>query len=364
MLPTLLLISALIYVGVMAFCALGLRRAEDLTVDNTLEPSVSVIVAARNEELFIAGCVESLLRLDYPPDKLQIIVVNDSSTDRTGEILAGYVSNPLLHVVETTPGAGTLRGKTNAVVTGMRAARGEIVLLTDADCIVRPDWVRETVRYYTPETGIVGGFTLLRAGTLFERIQALDWIFLFAIASGAAAWGMPLTVVGNNFAIRRKAYDQTGGYETIPFSVTEDYALVRAMLRRTAYRVRFPLNPNTLIESYPCTDFMHLFRQKQRWGVGGLDMALSGMLIMAAGWCARLLLLCTIAVVPTAATCTAAVILLGGDLFFLLKPLRTFSRLRLLRSFLPFELYLTVYALILPFVALVSRNIIWKERQL
>ncbi len=364
MFTTLLFATAVIYFGVMVFCALGMRRSERLPTGDGSEPPVSVIVAARNEEHYIRECVESLLRLDYPPGKLQIIVVNDSSTDRTAEILAGFLPHPLLHVTETKPGDGPLRGKTNAVATGMRVARGDIILLTDADCIVPRQWVRETVRCMTPETGIVGGFTVLRAHTLFERIQSLDWIFLFGIASGGAGWGMPLTVVGNNFAIRRAAYDETGGYEAIPFSVTEDYALVRSVLHRAKYKIRFPLNPGTLVESHPCSSFLHLFRQKQRWGVGGLDMALRGMLIMAAGWVARLFVVCSAAAFAPAMTSAAAAILLAGDLLFLMRPLQRFSRLSLLRSFLPFEIFLTIYVLLLPFVSIASKKVIWKERRL
>ncbi len=364
MLTTLLFATAIIYFGVMVFCALGLRRSERLRDGEGAVPPVSIIVAARNEEQYICECVESLLRLDYPPDKLQIIVVNDSSTDRTGELLAGFLPNPRLHVTETEPGAGPLRGKTNAVATGMRIARGEIILLTDADCVVPPQWVRETMLSMTPQTGIIGGFTVLRANTLFGRIQSLDWIFLFGIASGWAGWGMPLTVVGNNFAIRRAAYDDTGGYEAIPFSVTEDYALVRAVLARGKYGIRFPLNPGTLVESRPCSSLLHLFRQKQRWGVGGLDMAPRGMLVMSAGWLARLFLVFSIVASAPGVTCAAAGILLAADLLFLAPPLRRLSHVSLLRSFIPFEVYLTIYVLFLPFVAIASRNVIWKERRL
>jgi 1,2-diacylglycerol 3-beta-glucosyltransferase len=364
MLSSLILVCTALYAAEMLLLTIGLRRANRKPPAVAGEPTVSVIVAARNEEAHIARCVDSLLRLDYPADKLEIVVVNDASRDRTGEILAGYLPRPGLRVLETSAEPGPLRGKTNAVATGIRNSSGEFILLTDADCTVGRGWVRETVHSFSPETGIVGGFTGLETERLFDRIQALDWFFLFSLASGAAGWSKPLTVIGNNFAIRRAAYEKTGGYEAIPFSVTEDYALVHAVLDRTEYAVRFPMHPEALVESHPCASLRHLFQQKRRWGVGGLDMVFRGMMIMAIGWITRLFVLVGIAGSAPFAAVVAALAIVVSDVLFLSAPLRVYRRLRLFRSLLVFECYLTSYALLLPFIAMLSRKVIWKERRL
>ncbi len=365
MFETILICITTIYIAEMIYLRAGLGRADSPEEVVEDQPMVSVIVAARNEEEYIGDCVRSLLCLDYPPEKLDIIVINDSSTDRTGEILDAFCPNPLLRVLSTSQDQGSLHGKTNAIALGIRHARGEIIMLTDADCTVQPSWVSRTVRYFAPSTGVVGGFTLLKTDNLFERIQCIDWLYLFSVAAATVGWKIPLTVIGNNFAVRRDAYLQAGGYENIPFSVTEDFVLVQAILRRTEFKICFPLDPLCLVRSQPCRNLEHLYRQKQRWGVGGLDMVFRGFVIMGISWLIRLMVILEtlLAHFPTAAVLSLVVV--AFDLILVWKPMKRFTSMKkLLRSFLPFEVYLTLYVLTLPIIALASKSVVWKERRL
>ncbi len=357
--------SAFIYSGLMVYLKVGLIRAYRTKRNNSFEPKVSVIVAARNEEAHIGACIKSLIRLDYPREKLEAIIVNDSSTDRTSEIAEDLAHNhSWMKVISSRAGEGNLLGKSNAVSAGIDVSHGEILMFTDADCIAPPEWVRETVKCFDEQAGIVGGFTLLESTRTFEGMQALDWVFLFGVSSATAGWGIPLTVIGNNLAIRRSAYDSTGGFRNIPFSVTEDYALVQAILRNSEFEVRFPLNPATVVRSRPCATWKQLFRQKQRWGVGGLDMVLRGKLIMTIGWAFRAVLLTSLFYSPPLMALAGIAVLCIADLQFLWKPLERFHHLGSLKYFPAFELYFTLYGLIIPVVSLLSRNVVWKERRL
>jgi glycosyltransferase involved in cell wall biosynthesis len=119
-------------------------------------PSASVVVAAYNAEATIRDCVASLLELRYPRDLLEILVVENGSSDGTPEILQTF--GGAIKVVEE----GT-RGPAAARNAGIRIARGEIVAFTDADCTVDPDWLRELVAPLDdPEVGIAGGPILAR----------------------------------------------------------------------------------------------------------------------------------------------------------------------------------------------------------
>jgi cellulose synthase/poly-beta-1,6-N-acetylglucosamine synthase-like glycosyltransferase len=367
MILTILLISiTILYVVQMIALRIGLNRSDRSAVVEQYEPAVSVIVAARNEEECILTCLEALSKISYPKEKLDIVIVNDGSTDRTWEIVNTFIrQHPTIRMISTTPGTGNLRGKTNAVAKGIEASSGEIIMFTDADCTVPSSWVRETVKSFDEHVGIVGGFTLLRAGTVFEGIQSLDWVFLFGLASSTAGWKMPLTVIGNNFSVRRAAYLATGGYGVIPFSVTEDYALVQAVVTKTEYKVSFPLNPDAVVISNACKTWQHLYRQKQRWGVGGLDMVFRGLLITSVGWIERILLIAAMMTgTPFSVLFITLISLLLADYMFLEKPLRQFGKRTTLKYFPLFELYFSVYMLILPLVALLSKNVVWKERKL
>ena len=112
-------------------------------------PEVSVIVAARNEEDNILKCLKSLDKLEYPEDKIQIILVDDRSTDKTENIIENFIINkPKFTKIVTKKEIGRLKGKTNALANAVEIATGEIILTTDADCVMVPTWVKTTVSYY------------------------------------------------------------------------------------------------------------------------------------------------------------------------------------------------------------------------
>lgn len=365
MLLLLLVLSALAYLLQLLFLRAGLTRADAFAPRQGYQPTVSVIVAARNEEAVLAECLASLGRLDYPADKLELIIVDDGSTDGTRAIIESFRSrDPRLKAVSTEPSGGNLRGKTNAVARGIGVSTGEILMFTDADCTVPATWVRETVESFDERTGIVGGFTVLGADGALAGMQTLDWIFLFGIASATAGWKIPLTAVGTNLSVRRRAYDATGGYHAIPFSVTEDYALVQAVLTRTGYGMRFPLKPGCVVRSRACSGWLQLYRQKQRWGVGGLDMVPRGVAFMAVGWAAKALALIGMVAGSAIPSLLLFLLMAAGELLFMWRPLRTFDALPFLRYFPAFELYFAFYVLLLPPVAYLSRNVVWKERVL
>ncbi len=362
---TLLIFATIAYIIEFTLLRAGLNKADCAKKNLHYTPNVSIIVAARNEEEHIEQCLTSLSLLDYPKEKLQIIVVNDRSTDRTQELVIPFIRQyPFMKLITTSPEKDNLRGKANAVAQGIDNSNGEIMMLTDADCTVPRNWVRETVQYFDENAGIVGGFTLLDANKTFEGMQTLDWIFLFGLASSAVGWKIPLTVIGNNFSVRRSAYDAVGGYSSIPFSVTEDYALVQAIIRRTAFDVRFPVNPQAVVKSRACLNWGQLFRQKQRWSVGGLEMVFSGMLITSVVWLTNLMLVAGLFFVPLPLWLAAFSGKSIMDVLFLWKPLKCFNARRSLRYFPAFECYMVLYVLIVPVVALFSKNIVWKERTL
>ncbi len=363
MMTFLFLAAASAYLCELLWFRRGLRKGDASRTVPGLEPTVSVIVAARNEEDRITDCLRSLAALEYPPEKIEIIIVDDRSTDRTAAIIRQFSSlYPAVRCVTSGAPEGNLQGKANAILHGIEASKGEILMFTDADCKVPPSWVRETVPYFDDATGVVGGFTLLDAGRPFEGMQQLDWIFLIGVASSAAGWNIPVTAIGNNLSIRRSAYDAVGGYREVPFSVTEDYALVQAILRKTNFKVQFPVNARTVVQSKACQSWKQLFRQKQRWVVGGLDMVPRGVFMMLVGWIYRFLLVASWPFVDSFFFVGVVALVMWCELLYLALPLQRFGSLRSIRFFPVFELYYLPLVLCSPFIAWISRNIVWKER--
>jgi cellulose synthase/poly-beta-1,6-N-acetylglucosamine synthase-like glycosyltransferase len=327
-------------------------------------PIVSVIIAARNEEKNIGLCLDSITRLDYPTEKLEIIIVNDHSTDATGQIISGFIgkyTNIRTFIPENEKDG--LKGKTNAIAQAIDQAKGEIIFTSDADCILPKTWIQDTLKYYETRTGIVCGFTYVEHETIFQGMQSLDWIYLLAIASGSFSLGIPLSCVGNNMSFRKKTYDEVGGFKNLNFSVTEDFALLQAIVQRTNWRCKFPFEKNNLVFSRACPTWTNLIRQKKRWGTGGKKSPLPGLLLMSAGWTISGLVFVvpflnlspTYILLPILSKCLL-------DSIFLFVPLKFFNLLKLFIFFPFFEIYYSLYVFALPFLVFINQKVKWKGR--
>ncbi|MGA7161184.1 MAG: glycosyltransferase [Bacteroidota bacterium] len=333
--------------------------------DRYFEPIVSVVTAARNEEHNIGACIESLTRLEYPKDKLEIIVVDDSSSDTTPNIINSFADqHSNIKSLNARQSIDRLRGKANAISQGIDASSGEIIFMTDADCMVPSSWIRATVQHYTKDVGVVAGLTLLQPTGWFAGMQSLDWAYILAVASSAMALKNPLSCIGNNFSFRKKAYDEVGGYRGIKFSVTEDFALFKAITRSGRWGYRYPLERESLVFSKACNTIPELYRQKRRWGVGGKDMPASGLMIMVVAFCmhAFLLLGYFFRINLPLLLCGLAVKLVC-DFILLSIPLRKTGQFAELKYFWLFEVYYIIYVIALPFAVFLGGRVVWKGRK-
>lgn len=326
-------------------------------------PLITVIVAARNEEENILDCIQALNKLVYPEDKIEIILVNDHSTDKTGEIITSFIKDkPKFKIIVPDHQIGSLKGKTNALANAIRISRGEIILTTDADCIVSPTWAKTLVSYYQKDVGFVGGFTTQQDYNTFAGIQAIDFVYLLTVAAGSQNLGKPLSCIGNNMSYLKAAYEEIGGYENLKFSVTEDFNLLMAIHKTKKYKIIYPLDDGALVTSKPCPDWKTLFWQKKRWGVGGMASDFIGYLVMVWGYITHAAMLLT----PLFFSLTALYLCLFKifvDYFFVYP---VFKRLKLplkIKHFIAFEIYFILYVLLLPFIVLPNQKVKWKGRE-
>ncbi len=327
------------------------------------EPLVSVIVAARNEEENIRTCLDSLSKIDYPIDKLEILIVDDFSTDKTGEIIDEFTLKfPFIKKIIPTKQIIMKPGKTNAVANAIEKAKGEMIFTTDADCMVMPSWIKSTLKYYSDDVGLVCGFTFQKAYSQFTGMQNLDWIYLLTVASGTINLNVPLSCIGNNMSYRRKAYDEVGGYQNIKFSVTEDFALLHKIHSETGLRTLFPPEKSTLNVSNPCPDLRTLYRQKHRWGTGGRDSKFIGYFVMFWGFASHLLMLLQI-FFGSWLTLLLSFVKILSDLIFITIPMKRFKLLNQLKYFIAFEIYFALYVLLLPLLVFLDTKVVWKERE-
>jgi len=221
---------------------------------------VSVIVPAYNEEKGIAATIESLLRTRHP---LEIIVVDDGSTDRTAEIARTY-GRYGVRVISRPNG-----GKPAALNTGISQARCPILVLLDGDTVFEPDAVARLAAYFAdPKVGAVSGNAKVgnRKG-LLGRWQHIEYVVGFNLDRRFydLAGCMP-TVPGAIGAFRREALEQVGGVSED--TLAEDTDLTMAVLR-AGWRVRYAADAIAWTEA-PAS-LGQLWKQRYRWSYGTMQ---------------------------------------------------------------------------------------------
>ena len=157
---------------------------------------------------------------------------------------------------------------------GVKHAAGEIILLTDADCVPPPGWISGMVQYFTPETGMVIGFSpneLPSLNTITAKLLALDSLSLAAVAAGTSGWGIPATCNGRNLAYRKIVFEEVGGFEKIKqFASGDDDLFLKLVLKETEWKIQYALNAELAVPTKTIKSFKQFFNQRLRHASKGL----------------------------------------------------------------------------------------------
>lgn len=171
-----------------------------------LPPFVSVIVPVRNEERLLAECLESLVNQDYSKGRLEIIVVDNDSTDLSRKIIHRY---PVRYLFQKKRGAAAARN------TGARTAEGDWLAFTDSDCIVPPDWISRLVAASHRESADAFGGDYAIASRQHSLIK--DYLIYRGFYSQkeffAPAYPFPPWLLTGNLMVRRETFEKVGGFE-------------------------------------------------------------------------------------------------------------------------------------------------------
>jgi cellulose synthase/poly-beta-1,6-N-acetylglucosamine synthase-like glycosyltransferase len=260
------ILCILIYLSSLVIFRLGLNYPSQ---NKTTElPSISIIVAVKNEAGNLPHLIEQLTGQNYPDEKLEIILVDNDSTDETPEILrCASQAHPNLRIFTTGIEKTPYRHKKAALSIGIREARGEIILTTDADCTMGKDWARTMAGYFTNEVGIVVGFSAIRHhNDWFTRVQALDYLQLMAAAQGSINLGFAWACSGQNWAFRKILFEKAGGYMLIRDRVGGDDSLfMQVMQKRTRTQVVFAADEAAWVETQAVVSIPVFLRQRVRW---------------------------------------------------------------------------------------------------
>jgi cellulose synthase/poly-beta-1,6-N-acetylglucosamine synthase-like glycosyltransferase len=229
-------------------------------IGDTDLPSVSLMIAAYNEEDVIGGQVRSALALDYPREKLEVVVGSDGSTDGTAAAVRGH-TDPRVRLIDYT----RRRGKASVLNSALPELQGEVVVLSDANTRIDPGAVRRLVRWFQdPAVGAVCGRLVLTDPRTGRNVDSLYWRYETFLKRCESRLGALLGANGAIYAIRRSLFEPIP-----PETIVDDFVIPLLARLKTGCAIVYDGEAVAREETPP--DVGSEFHRRARIGAGGFQ---------------------------------------------------------------------------------------------
>ncbi|MEM7103174.1 MAG: glycosyltransferase [Bacteroidota bacterium] len=234
------------------------------------QTSVSIIIPARNEENNILSCLGAVLAQKYPPHLLEIIIVDDHSTDTTAELIENHPSSvPKLIKMADLPKQETVNAhKKKALETGIKVAKGDLIVTTDADCVMGEYWIATIVSgYEAHQYKIIAAPVIFHhAQSIFEKFQSLDFLGMMGVTGAGIETQSIHMANGANLAFEKQAFEAIDGYGGIDqIASGDDMMLMQKMAKAFPGKIGFVNDPQGATYTKPEPSLTTFFRQRIRW---------------------------------------------------------------------------------------------------
>lgn len=240
----------------------NLQKAETYTVPEEPKTFVSVIVPCNNEENNLPDVLDSICLQNYPADLFEVIVVDDNSTDRTYQIASGFKTSINVHTLYNNGS-----GKKQAIRTGISAASGNLIITTDADCLMGANWIRTIASFFEnhkPDM-IISPVQIKSTPGFFGRFQELEFLSLQGITAGTALSGDGIMCNGANLAFTAAAYlkHSFNLHDEIPSG--DDIFLLHSLKRAGDSKILWLESQDSIIRTTPAQSVGAFLTQRTRW---------------------------------------------------------------------------------------------------
>lgn len=260
------------YAGFVLWLLVVLKLQKRIVAKSSFEPSVSFIIAFRNEENNLTRLLDSLLYQNYPQQKLEILLVDDSSDDKGKEIVEAFQKKypefrlRLLELNIEKPGAF---GKKAALNLAIRSAKNDFVLLTDADCFFDKKNIQSRIGLFENKNikMVLAPVFLENTNTIFSAAQALENLSLMATTAASTAAFLPIMSNGANLAFERMAYFSLPNNAMQPeFASGDDLFLLNSFTKQFgAKSIAFSFDKSAAVFTQAQGDLKHFLYQRIRW---------------------------------------------------------------------------------------------------
>ena len=261
--------TAFMYVvSIGLFCFGWTQTPTHVEIDDELTTTVSIIIAARNEEYTIGLCLRALANQSYPVTHMDIIVVDDNSSDTTAKHIQRFCEQyHFIRMIPMNEREGEF-GKKKAIEKAIRQSAGELILTTDADCVMGMDWLRIMVSHYkkTKAQLIAGPVCFHREKNMFEKMQSLEFMALITSGAGAIYMNKAVLCNGANLMYTRKAFEEVNGFQDISHGPSgDDVLLMYKIQKRFPGRIKFLKNEDAIVFTKAKKNVQDLLQQRMRW---------------------------------------------------------------------------------------------------
>lgn len=231
-------------------------------------PFVSVIIVGRNEAQNIDACLSSVFKNNYNSDKYEIIYIDDNSTDDSIEILKSIKEyNFRFYELKDFENSGHNSYKKAGIKLGIQKSKGEILLFTDADTIVPPNWISSHVEKFDNNPALqmcTGPVLYTDSAGYIKQFQYYDLIATVGFTGFGIIRGLYFMANGANMSIRKDVF--TGNLTNDHIASGDDVFMIQNLAANDKRSVSFLNNKDAVVTTYPENNLRDFLRQRVRWG--------------------------------------------------------------------------------------------------
>lgn len=264
-----LIVMTLVYTLLVLYMRRGWSVIPYAVSQTTGEPRsrVSVLIAARNEEENIARTLDCIVSQDFPKHLLEVIVVDDHSTDATAAIVAGYADRGV-SLIRLNEGNTLNSYKKLAISRAIGQASGEIIITTDADCRMGTRWLRTVLGHFEGNDAFLLSSPVIydQEKSYFENLQTLEFLYLIGLGAAGIGNRHPTTCNGANLAYRRDVFYEMGGFTGIDNVASgDDELFLHKVAERYSDRIYFCKSREAVVYTDAKPTLASFISQRKRW---------------------------------------------------------------------------------------------------
>jgi len=268
-----------IYCFSILYLAVNFSITENDTSSKKQNKTVSILIPFKNEAHNLKSLLNNLINQNYPKEKLEIIFIDDNSTDAGNEIIKNFTQK--YKYIKST--LSKEQGKKNALKLGVQQSTAEIIIHTDADVSLNKNWVNSIVNNFNDEKTLLSfGSVVFEYNSFFAKLQSLELISLSGIAASTAIIKHPILISGANLAYR-KHLKQTFVESINNIASGDDMFFLEKVKKKYPNSIKYIKDTNNIVKTNTARNIKSLINQRIRWAgktrkMKDLEIILTGLL--------------------------------------------------------------------------------------